>query len=87
MPFEGEFASYEPLRRLLDSDKVRSLQSRFEIRTNSTNREDIYSRFVSAPTTDLTETIKYLIAIDGSTAAVLTFGQISLTQYTSISFS
>ena len=32
MGFEGEFASYDPLRRLLDSEKVKSLQERLQIR-------------------------------------------------------
>ncbi|WP_183576113.1 DNA double-strand break repair nuclease NurA [Mucilaginibacter sp. X5P1] len=32
MSFEGEFASYEPLRRLLDSPSVQQLQSRLRIR-------------------------------------------------------
>ena len=33
MSFEGEFASYEPLRRLLESAKVKALQDRLKIRT------------------------------------------------------
>lgn len=32
MGFEGEFASYEPLRRILDSAKVQALQERMRIR-------------------------------------------------------
>jgi hypothetical protein len=32
MSFEGEFASYEPLRRVLDSVKVQALQQRLKIR-------------------------------------------------------
>jgi len=32
MSFEGEFASYEPLRRILDSAKVKALQDRMFIR-------------------------------------------------------
>ena len=32
MSFEGEFASYEPLRRVLDSAKIKPLQDRMLIR-------------------------------------------------------
>ena len=32
MGLEGEFASYDPLRRLLDSEKVKSLHERLQIR-------------------------------------------------------
>lgn len=35
MSFEGEFASYEPLRRILTSEKVKELQSRLKIRSNT----------------------------------------------------
>jgi hypothetical protein len=35
MSFEGEFASYEPLRRIVDSKKVKELQGRFKIRSKS----------------------------------------------------
>ena len=40
MSFEGEFASYEPLRRLLDSEKVKALQNRFKIRERIEESED-----------------------------------------------
>lgn len=32
MPFDNEFASYEPLRRILNNEKVNKLQSRMKIR-------------------------------------------------------
>jgi hypothetical protein len=32
MPFENEFASYEPLRRILDSQKVQSLHQKLRVR-------------------------------------------------------
>ena len=32
MGFENEFASYEPLRRILDSPKVKSMQERLRVR-------------------------------------------------------
>jgi hypothetical protein len=39
MSFEGEFASYEPLRRLLDSAKVKALQDRLKIRSSKEESE------------------------------------------------
>jgi hypothetical protein len=68
MGFENEFASYEPLRRILDSPKVRSLQSRLRVRKsddkedqkefegNIINKADLASDFIP----------DYVIAIDGS---------------------
>jgi hypothetical protein len=35
MPFEGEFAPYEPMRRVLESQKVENLQKRFRVRSQS----------------------------------------------------
>lgn len=45
MSFEGEFASYEPLRRLLDSSKVKALQNRLKVR-NPDNEEDITKNII-----------------------------------------
>ncbi|MGD9152152.1 MAG: DNA double-strand break repair nuclease NurA [Gammaproteobacteria bacterium] len=66
MGFETEFASYEPLRRMLDSQKVQSLQNRLKIRKENKNecletssyikKEDLQSDFIP----------DYIIAIDGS---------------------
>jgi len=68
MPFENEFASYEPLRRILESPKVKSLQNRLRIRkkdekpildqfkANLINKKDLNSNFFP----------DYIIAIDGS---------------------
>ncbi|HEY0055774.1 MAG TPA: DNA double-strand break repair nuclease NurA [Pedobacter sp.] len=39
MSFEGEFASYEPLRRMLDSAKVKALQERLKIRPTDDEKE------------------------------------------------
>jgi hypothetical protein len=39
MSFEGEFASYEPLRRILDSDKVKALQERLRVRQRNEEAE------------------------------------------------
>lgn len=67
MPFEKEYASYEPLRRILESPKVKALQSRLKIRSISESQDEISQR--------LTELSKIkpsdfkpdlIIAIDGS---------------------
>ncbi len=41
MPFENEFAHYEPLRRILENPKVKALQSRLKIRSVSENQDEI----------------------------------------------
>ena len=69
MGFENEFASYEPLRRILDSAKVKSLQDRLRIRKmderengqgefegNIVDKADLPSDFIP----------DYIVAIDGS---------------------
>ena len=65
MSFEGEFASYEPLRRLLDSDKVKALQGRLRVR--NPDKEDITENIIKKE--DLTQSIlqpDLVLAIDGS---------------------
>src|SRR4051794_18086427 len=67
MGFENEFASYEPLRRLLDSEKVKSLKSRFLIRKRIEQEHDFESSILKK--SDLpasTNQASYIIAIDGS---------------------
>lgn len=67
MSFEGEFASYEPLRRLLDSDKVKALQDRFRIR--QTKDEDKLTDAEITKKDDLTPSAlqpDLVLAIDGS---------------------
>ncbi|NOQ23053.1 MAG: nuclease [Candidatus Aegiribacteria sp.] len=69
MGFKNELASYEPLRRILDSPKVQSLQNKLRIRkrddqdnahkefeSNIINKADLSSDFVP----------DYVVAIDGS---------------------
>ncbi len=67
MPYENEFASYEPLRRILENPKVIALQNRLKIREKTECQEEIRNR--------LTELSKIrpsdfqpdlIIAIDGS---------------------
>lgn len=70
MSFEGEFASYEPLRRLLDSEKVKALQNRLKIRQQEEESEDFEGLIIHK--SDLTESIlqpDLVLAIDGSNLA------------------
>lgn len=67
MGFEGEFASYEPLRRLLDSDKVKALHDRLKIRTADGHDETITDQIIKKE--DLTPSQlqpDLVLAIDGS---------------------
>jgi hypothetical protein len=70
MSFEGEFASYEPLRRLLDSEKVKALQNRLKIRQQEEETEHFEGSIVKK--SDLTESTlqpDLVLAIDGSNLA------------------
>jgi len=44
MPFENEFASYEPLRRILENPKVKALQDRLKIRKREEIEKDFNER-------------------------------------------
>lgn len=69
MGFENEFASYEPLRRILDSPKVQSLQNRLRVRKRSeqeNGQEEFEGSIINK--SDLTSDFipDYVVAIDGS---------------------
>lgn len=69
MGFENEFASYEPLRRILDSPKVQLLQNRLRIRKRDeqeNEQEEFEDSIINK--SDLTSDFipDYIIAIDGS---------------------
>lgn len=69
MGFENEFASYEPLRRILDSPKVRLLQNRLRVRKRDeqeNGQEEFEDSIIDK--SDLTSDFipDYVIAIDGS---------------------
>jgi hypothetical protein len=70
MGFEGEFASYEPLRRLLDSEKVKSLQNRLKIRHQKDETED-FKGFLTLKSELLESNLlpDLVLAIDGSNLA------------------
>lgn len=68
MGFENEFAGYEPLRRLLDSSKVNSLQNRLKVRKYN-EKEDLIAlnkSIISKSDLDSDFIPDYIIAIDGS---------------------
>jgi hypothetical protein len=70
MPYEGEFAKYRPLRRIVESEKVRSLLGAYHIRDRSgepTDIEDIVPLSTVKPSDWLPS---WVLAIDGSFAAV-----------------
>ncbi len=68
MSFEGEFASYEPLRRVLDSNKIQALQDRMRVRkAEASEHENIFDLLTYKK--DLSQsTIQpdLILAIDGS---------------------
>jgi len=67
MGFEGEFASYEPFRRLRESEKVQALEKRFRIRKSEEETDSIESDLTKK--SDLLETSlqpDLVLAIDGS---------------------
>lgn len=68
MGFENEFASYEPLRRILDSPKVQKLQDRLKVRSfnDSEVRENLKQLLVKKSDLPSEFIPDYIIAIDGS---------------------
>jgi len=67
MGFEGEFASYEPLRRILSNERIHALQQRMRIQP-TIPREEIEKKIIEFK--DLpkstTQQPDYILAIDGS---------------------
>lgn len=70
MSFEGEFASYEPLRRVLDSAKVKALQDRMHIRQENVVGAEIDGLLTRKDALVLSSIQPDLVlAIDGSNLA------------------
>jgi hypothetical protein len=66
MGFEGEFASYEPLRRILDNEKIELLQKRMRVQQNNEFSELINESLVYKNALELSPIQPDLIlAIDG----------------------
>lgn len=72
MSFEGEFASYEPLRRILDSQKVKALQNRMRICKTENNENEHISDLITYKKDLSQSTIQpdLILAIDGSYMAM-----------------
>lgn len=69
MGFENEFASYEPLRRILDSPKVKALHDRLRVRKREAQEDDKEFECNIIKKTDIPESVfspDYVISIDGS---------------------
>ena len=65
MPFENERASYKPLRRILQSEKVRRLQARFRLAEESGDDREEPSECASLPDAENRQP-DLLLAVDGS---------------------
>lgn len=71
MPFEGEFASYEPLRRIMESESVKAIEDRFKLRNTEQDVETVTSEVISL--SDLVQSTwkpDMVIGIDGSKHSV-----------------
>lgn len=67
MPYEGEFASYGPLKRIAESDRVKTLLKKARTITPASNGQSLV--FMSAPTGNVIPP-EFAVAIDGSHAEV-----------------
>jgi hypothetical protein len=66
MPFENEFASYEPLRRIIDDKKVEELQNRMSPREHTYSSADIQLPQIDTSTLEKPDFLPDIIlAIDG----------------------
>ena len=65
MPYEGEFAQHQSIRRLVQSDKVKQLLGGYEVRKTSTS-DDLLETLVNVeiPASDWQP--KLVVAVDGS---------------------
>src|SRR5687767_6316067 len=67
MPYEGEYAHYQPLKRIVESERVQQLLRRSRILDRSTLPLQVVPKPPPEPTTPLPSLI---LAIDGSHAEV-----------------
>lgn len=67
MGFKGEFASYEPLRRLFESEKVKELQKRYKLREKSPGFNSVDYKLIDKDSLNAEGPYpEFVIAIDGS---------------------
>jgi hypothetical protein len=65
MPDEGEFASYKPLRRIVESDRVQKLLGNYQVKTSSDLKQSLDT--LNPVKIEFSSwTPNNLIAIDGS---------------------
>lgn len=66
MPYEGEFAKYKSVRRIVESERIKNLLSKCEIRLpiDGHNKEDFSSLITKLKPSDRSP--KWIIAVDGS---------------------
>ena len=68
MPYEGEFAHYQPLRRIAETERVRQLLKRAKVYDPPAAATSSHPRPVQAPAA--VGTPDFIVAIDGSNAEV-----------------
>lgn len=68
MPYEGEFASYKPLRRIAETERVKQLLSRCKIRNKEDKTQPVLKPSIVTDTTGLLP--RLVFAIDGSDTEV-----------------
>jgi len=67
MPYDGEYAHYQPLKRIVESERVKQLLRRSRVLERSAVQKTILPQSPPDPTTPQP---KLILAIDGSTAEV-----------------
>jgi hypothetical protein len=67
MPYEGEFAQYQPLKRIADSDRVKHLLRRARVSDTSEKQSTLNIEAAPTPPPSLPD---FVVAIDGSSAEV-----------------
>ena len=65
MPFENERASYAPLRRILQSEKVRRLHARFRLADTGNAEEAIQNAGIELPPDHIGQQPDLILAVDG----------------------
>ena len=65
MPFENERASYAPLRRILQSEKVRQLEKRFRLANTEEAEDAIRKAVAELPPNDFGRQPDFILAVDG----------------------
>lgn len=70
MPYEGEFAHYQPLRRIVESERVKELLRGYRVRSRTDNEDDSEQGIVIMSAQISSWIPKWVLAIDGSHAEV-----------------